>query len=142
MPNSLSFAPVLISLLAAFRVAHAADKPEREITIKNACSETVWPGVANYGEDAPSKYDGKRGWESKSNSEEKIKVPGDWMGQVWARRGCEFDSAGKGTCATGDTSTGLEVFESATPVTGFVQFLFAADPYNDGELFLCSLLPR
>lgn len=31
-----------------------------------------------------------------------IEAPKGWSGRFWARRGCSFDRAGKGTCTTGD----------------------------------------
>ncbi|GAA5910390.1 thaumatin family protein [Sporobolomyces salmoneus] len=94
-------------LLSSWLRPLLAASTERSFTIKNNCDFTLWPAVTNYGT-SKLQYGGKRGWEAKAGSQEELKIPSPWNGRVWARRECNFDSDGKGTCTTGNVDGGLE----------------------------------
>ncbi|GAA5925754.1 hypothetical protein JCM10213_008875 [Rhodosporidiobolus nylandii] len=83
----------------------------RKLIIKNECSFEIWPAVLNTFSDGG--YSGPRGWHAKPGSSKTVTVPEHWNGRAWARRGCSFDSKGKGSCLSGDCGGGLEC-EDAT----------------------------
>ncbi|EHA8588657.1 thaumatin-like protein 1 [Cocos nucifera] len=69
----------------------------------NNCGYTVWPGVlANSG----SPNLGSTGFALAAGDSRVLLAPAGWSGRFWARTGCNFDSAGRGSCATGDCGSG------------------------------------
>ncbi|GAA5978858.1 hypothetical protein JCM5350_004848 [Sporobolomyces pararoseus] len=93
----------------------------RDLTIKNNCDYTVWPALADI-ERSPDKFSGNKGWEAKSKTEGKVSVGSNWWGSVWARRNCDFDTTGAGTCITGELGGGIQ--GGMFPMTGYAEFYF------------------
>ncbi|CBI19642.3 unnamed protein product, partial [Vitis vinifera] len=68
-------------------------------TLENHCSYTIWPGTLS-GNGAAILGNG--GFVLPPGASIQLQAPFGWSGRFWARTGCNFDSAGKGTCTTGD----------------------------------------
>ncbi|GAA5948646.1 hypothetical protein JCM3765_004955 [Sporobolomyces pararoseus] len=100
-PHSLLFIVALLSTPCL------SASPDRTFTILNNCDFTLWPAITNYGTDK-QQYTGVRGWEAEPGSSKELKVPSPWNGRIWARRDCQFDSDGNGSCTTGNVEGGLE----------------------------------
>ncbi|GAA6063453.1 hypothetical protein JCM10212_002536 [Sporobolomyces blumeae] len=112
--------------------------PDRTFTIRNNCDYPLWPAVTNYGTTS-RQYTGTRGWQAEAGSEKEIKVPSPWNGRIWARRGCSFDSNGKGTCVTGNVDGGLEVDDQTI---GFVNVgEFNLDSWGGNDFWDISCVP-
>ncbi|GAA5978860.1 hypothetical protein JCM5350_004849 [Sporobolomyces pararoseus] len=82
----------LLLMVSLFSTYSLAASPNRTFTILNNCDFTLWPAITNYGTDK-QQYTGVRGWEAKSGR---------------ARRDCQFDENGKGSCTTGNVEGGIE----------------------------------
>ncbi|KAK1312768.1 Thaumatin-like protein [Acorus calamus] len=82
------------SLACLFSLSHGT-----QLILVNNCNESIWPGILG-GAGHPSPADG--GFHLDRFEESVLAVPDGWSGRVWARRGCCFDSNGKGSCETGD----------------------------------------
>ncbi|KAM3265278.1 pathogeneis-related thaumatin-like protein 3.5 isoform X1 [Capsicum annuum] len=68
-------------------------------TLKNRCNVTIWPGILSGG-GHPSLMNGGLALQPKEAVD--INAPTGWSGRFWSRTQCNFDTTGKGTCATGD----------------------------------------
>ncbi|KAF8403863.1 hypothetical protein HHK36_011969 [Tetracentron sinense] len=68
-------------------------------TLQNGCRNTIWPGIQP-GANSPQLLNG--GLRLRPGEIVKITAPKGWSGRLWGRRGCSFDSSGKGNCVTGD----------------------------------------
>ena len=111
----------------------------RDLTIKNNCDYTVWPALADI-ERSPDKFSGNKGWEAKSKTEGKVSVGSNWWGSVWARRDCEFDTTGAGTCITGELGGGIQ--GGMFPMTGYAEFYFNENQDDRESSFFVLLQPR
>ncbi|MED6108447.1 Thaumatin-like protein 1 [Stylosanthes scabra] len=69
-------------------------------TFVNKCDHTVWPGILGKPEI------GTTGFELSKASTKTFQAPTGWSGRFWGRTDCQFDSSGKGTCATADCGSG------------------------------------
>uniref|UniRef100_A0A0E0MIF0 Thaumatin-like protein n=1 Tax=Oryza punctata TaxID=4537 RepID=A0A0E0MIF0_ORYPU len=70
-----------------------------QLIVVNNCGESVWPGLlGTAGHPTPQ----SGGFHLGPGEEAAFEVPAGWSGRVWPRRGCTFDSRGRGSCATGD----------------------------------------
>ncbi|XP_074590833.1 thaumatin-like protein 1 isoform X2 [Curcuma longa] len=69
----------------------------------NRCDDTVWPGVLSNSGSPPL---GVTGFALPAGTARSLLVPSGWSGRFWARTGCSFDDAGRGSCATGDCGSG------------------------------------
>ncbi|KAK3122357.1 hypothetical protein QOZ80_8BG0668520 [Eleusine coracana subsp. coracana] len=72
-------------------------------TFTNKCTDTVWPGILSGSGTPPLETTGFALSPGQSRS---LYAPQGWSGRFWARSGCDFDSSGKGSCATGDCGSG------------------------------------
>ncbi|KAL0333262.1 UNVERIFIED_CONTAM: Thaumatin-like protein [Sesamum angustifolium] len=80
---------------------HKYDGIGHQLILVNNCKENIWPGIlGSAGQQTPK--DG--GFLLSSGQEVVIDVPEKWSGRIWGRQYCNFDSNGKGSCATGDCS--------------------------------------
>jgi hypothetical protein len=71
----------------------------RAFTFVNNTSQTIWAGaLANSGFTTPA----NGGWEMAPGATYSFTVANNWQGRFWGRTYCSFDSAGKGTCESGD----------------------------------------
>ncbi|BGP25471.1 hypothetical protein JCM10295v2_004398 [Rhodotorula toruloides] len=91
-----------IALVSLVSTVHAGD---RQFTITNKCSYTIWPAISNY---ITKIYTGPGGWEAKPGTSKTVTVPSPANVRVWPRRGCTFDASGNGKCITGDCAGQLE----------------------------------
>ncbi|CAL9183276.1 thaumatin-like protein 1 [Musa acuminata AAA Group] len=69
----------------------------------NRCGDTIWPGVLS--NSGSSKLE-TTGFELPAGASRTLLAPSGWSGRFWARTGCSFDAAGRGSCATGDCGSG------------------------------------
>ena len=70
------------------------------VTVKNNCSYTVYPGIY------PASYD-NGGWEMTAGSSVSFTLANGWNGRIWGRIGC--NSASPAVCTTGSCGgTGLQ----------------------------------
>ncbi|KAG1359416.1 Thaumatin-like protein 1 [Cocos nucifera] len=74
-----------------------------QFTFVNNCGETVWPGVLS--NSGSPKLD-STGFALAAGDSRVLLPPAGWSGRFWARTGCNFDGAGRGSCATGDCGSG------------------------------------
>jgi hypothetical protein len=71
----------------------------RTFTIVNNTTQTIWAGaLGNSGQIAP----GNGGWAMAPGATRTVTVPDTWGGRFWGRTYCNFNSAGVGSCETGD----------------------------------------
>lgn len=71
----------------------------RTFTFVNNTQQTIWAGaLANSGLTTPE----NGGWEMAPGSTHTFTVANNWGGRFWGRTNCTFNSAGAGTCETGD----------------------------------------
>jgi hypothetical protein len=68
------------------------------ITIVNAWNETIW-AATNPDAQHPIPV---TGWKLAPGQSVTFSVPEGWGGRIWGRTGCSFNSAGVGSCQTGD----------------------------------------
>lgn len=108
---------VVLSLLLLMASASAQ---QRQFTIKNNCSETVW--LAGAGSPTPVFNGSPGGLEMAPGTSVTTTVPVPWVaGRFWGRRNCSFDSSGKGSCATGDCGQ-LQCTHSGAGTTTLAEF--------------------
>jgi hypothetical protein len=92
----------------------------RQFTIKNDCSETVW--LAGAGSPTPVFNGSSGGLQMAPGASVTTTVPVPWVaGRFWGRRNCNFDSSGKGSCATGDCGQ-LQCTHSGAGTTTLAEF--------------------
>ncbi|KII90580.1 hypothetical protein PLICRDRAFT_538201 [Plicaturopsis crispa FD-325 SS-3] len=92
------------AVLAATGVAYA----DRNLTVTNKCSYTVWPGLFT---DPSSKAKPTQvtGWEAAPASSTSFAVPNGWTsGRIWGRRDCDFSKQAPNDCVTGGCNGGLQ----------------------------------
>ena len=108
---------VALSLLL---LSLSAAGQNRQFTIKNNCSETVW--VAGAGSPTPVFNGSPGGLAMAPGSSVTTTVPVPWVaGRFWGRRNCNFDSSGKGSCATGNCGQ-LQCTHSGAGTTTLAEF--------------------
>jgi Thaumatin family len=90
---------VTIAGILAGNPAPARAASTRTFTFVNNTSQTIWAGaLANAGLTTP----GNGGWAMAPGSTYSLTVANNWAGRFWGRTYCSFNSAGQGTCETGD----------------------------------------
>ncbi|GAA5850215.1 hypothetical protein JCM8547_001045 [Rhodosporidiobolus lusitaniae] len=126
----------MLSLVVLAALASTA-LADRSLTINNECSYELWPAVLNTFEDGG--YTGSRGWHAAPSSSKTVTLPEKWNGRVWARRGCDFDDSGAGSCLAGDCGGGLQC-EDAT--MGWANlFEINEDSYAGNDFWDISAVP-
>jgi hypothetical protein len=110
-------------------VAITAGPGQRTFTFVNRCAETIWVGaLGNGGFPAPN----NGGWRLDAGASNKIVINNGWGGRFWGRRGCNFDAAGRGTCATGDCGNKLQCNGAGgIPPTSLAEFTLNGGDNND-----------
>ncbi|KAL8162603.1 hypothetical protein V2J09_014092 [Rumex salicifolius] len=125
------FVSVMIYVVVGCLILSGAKMAEsaREFTIINDCKETIWPAVTPGGSFAGGGFTLKPG---KSMS---FTAPVGWVGRIWGRTGCNFNSAGNGSCQTGSCGTSLQCKSASgeTPAT-LAEFTLAATDFYDVSL--------
>ncbi|KAJ7566296.1 hypothetical protein O6H91_02G096000 [Diphasiastrum complanatum] len=71
----------------------------------NNCGYTVWPAVLP---SAGQSMLANGGFALSAGESRSVLAPYGWSGRFWPRTGCNFDSTGQGTCATGDCGNKLQ----------------------------------
>ncbi|KAK4765778.1 hypothetical protein SAY86_026868 [Trapa natans] len=96
----------------------------------NKCDFTVWPGILS---SAGSPNLGSTGFELRKGGSRSFQTPTGWSGRFWGRSGCEFDSSGRGSCATGDCGSGEVECNGAgaTPPATLAEFTLGASGSQD-----------
>ncbi|XP_051113150.1 thaumatin-like protein [Andrographis paniculata] len=74
------------------------------MTVYNHCRYPVWPGIQPT---AGKPVLAGGGFNLLPNKWYTLELPPGWSGRIWGRRGCTFDAAGRGRCATGDCGGAL-----------------------------------
>jgi hypothetical protein len=98
----------------------SAAAQQRQFTIKNNCSETVW--LAGVGTPTPVFNGSSGGLEMAPGASVTTTVPVPWVaGRFWGRRNCTFDTSGHGSCATGDCGQ-LKCTHSGAGTTTLAEF--------------------
>ncbi|GAA5988341.1 hypothetical protein JCM10908_002173 [Rhodotorula pacifica] len=100
----LSFKMLLITIVLSFAAAATA---QRQFEVIKNCQETLWPALTNQGIEFLRTYSGIRGWKAPPGHHQLLTLPETWNGRIWPRRMCNFDSAGAGSCVTGNCAGGL-----------------------------------
>ncbi|HEX3642074.1 MAG TPA: thaumatin family protein [Ktedonobacteraceae bacterium] len=76
---------------------------QHTFSFRNTMSQTVWVGMSS------SKYIPLNGgWALAPNASMSVTLPYKWGGRIWGRTGCTFNSAGMGSCETGDCNGRLQ----------------------------------
>ncbi|KAL7418585.1 hypothetical protein Q5752_007043 [Cryptotrichosporon argae] len=110
----------------------------RTITVLNACSSTIWPGLHTGGGSSPSQA---TGWELAAGASTSFDVADDWTaGRVWARTGCATADDGTFACLTGgcDSGAGGEVTCSTTdqPPATLAEFTLSSSGADNYDISL------
>ncbi|KAE8542310.1 hypothetical protein D1P53_001084 [Cryptococcus gattii VGV] len=88
--------PLLPSLLLSLLIISSSFA--RQITVKNSCTSTIWPGLHTGEGTIPGQ---ETGWELAAGGQTKFAVPDDWTaGRIWARTGSGEN--GDVTCKNSD----------------------------------------
>jgi len=99
----------------------SAAAQNRQFTIKNSCSETVW--LAGAGNPTPVFNGSPGGMELGPGATVTTTVPVPWVaGRFWGRRNCTFDGSGHGSCATGDCGGLLQCTHAGAGTTSLAEF--------------------
>jgi hypothetical protein len=110
---SVALGVLLLTLSAAAQ--------NRQFTIKNSCSESVW--LAGAGSPTPVFNGSPGGLELGPGATVTTTVPVPWVaGRFWGRRNCTFDNSGHGTCATGDCGGLLQCTHAGAGTTSLAEF--------------------
>ncbi len=110
---------VVTMLLFSISAEHAE---ARQITIKNSCSSTVWPGMHTGGTNPPSQA---TGWELAAGLSTTFSVDDAWTaGRIWARTGC-VNQGGLFQCLTGACGSGANSGGINGDITWYVCILCA-----------------
>nr|CAD1838685.1 unnamed protein product [Ananas comosus var. bracteatus] len=75
-----------------------------------------------------------RGFALKAGQSIVFTAPVGWSGRIWARTGCDFDSAGNGSCQTGACGSSLKCGASGKPPATLAEFTLAALDFYDVSL--------
>ncbi|KAK3160152.1 hypothetical protein QOZ80_1BG0055910 [Eleusine coracana subsp. coracana] len=99
-----------LHILPLFLLLSVATAGTTTFNITNRCSYTLWPASSPGG---GRKLDPGDSWS--------LEVPAG-NGRVWARTGCSFDSAGNGSCQTGDCAGVLSCKGGGQPPNTLAEF--------------------
>lgn len=105
-----------------------AVEASRVFTIINDCKMTIWPAIT------PGDNFGGGGFELKPRQTAVLTAPTGWIGRIWARTGCQFDSSGVGTCQTGACGTALKCGASGDPPASLAEFTLGPLDFYDVSL--------
>ncbi|KAF9036664.1 thaumatin-like protein [Panaeolus papilionaceus] len=107
----------------------------RTITVRNACSFTIWPALFTDPSINTAIPNQPTGWQAAPNTQVSFTVPDTWAaGRIWGRRYCDFTTAGTGSCLDGGCNGGLlcnnRTGTGAPPVT-FAEFTLQTSALKD-----------
>ncbi|ODO00600.1 thaumatin family protein [Cryptococcus wingfieldii CBS 7118] len=127
----LSF--LLIPLLSSLApLSHA-----RQITVKNSCSSTIWPGMHTGAGEIPAQA---TGWELAAGDSTIFQVPENWQaGRIWGRTECVIQD-GKFQCLTGQCGSGeggnVTCENSDQPPATLAEFTLQPDSEDNFDISL------
>jgi hypothetical protein len=131
------FTILIVSIALFFSIAGIVSaNPEpakaagtRTFTFVNNTSQTIWAGaLGNSGQVAP----GNGGWTMAAGSTYTVTVPDTWGGRFWGRTYCNFNSAGVGSCETGDCGGVLQCNGAGgVPPASLAEFTLGGSTGND-----------
>ncbi|WVQ75229.1 hypothetical protein IAR50_004841 [Cryptococcus sp. DSM 104548] len=124
---------LLVLLLSALLLPSHA----RQITVKNSCSSTIWPGMHTGAGEAPTQA---TGWELASGDSTVFQVPDNWQaGRIWARTDCVIQD-GKFQCLTGQCGSGdggnITCENSDQPPATLAEFTMQPDSTDNFDISL------
>jgi hypothetical protein len=101
----------------------------RTFTFVNNTSQTIWAGAqGNSGQIAP----GNGGWVMAPGATYTVTVADTWGGRFWGRTYCNFNSAGAGSCETGDCGGVLQCNGAGgVPPASLAEFTLGGSTGND-----------
>ncbi|KAK8956731.1 Osmotin-like protein OSM34 [Platanthera zijinensis] len=117
-----SSSPLLI-LLALLPISYATT-----FHITNNCPYTIWPAATPGGGLA---LHSSQTWTLP------ISTSAATSGQIWARTNCSFNSAGRGTCLSGDCNGNLYCKSAASPPATIVKY--SLNQYGANDFYSISL---
>ncbi|ODO07056.1 hypothetical protein I350_04424 [Cryptococcus amylolentus CBS 6273] len=126
---SLLLIPLLSSLAP---LSHA-----RQITVKNSCSSTIWPGMHTGAGEIPDQV---TGWELAAGDSTIFEVPENWQaGRIWGRTECVIQD-GKFQCLTGQCGSGeggnVTCENSDQPPATLAEFTMQPDSEDNFDISL------
>jgi hypothetical protein len=118
-----------IAGIISTRPAPAKAAGTRTFTFVNNTSQTVWAGaLGNAGQITP----GNGGWAMAPGATYSVTVPDTWGGRFWGRTYCNFNSAGVGSCETGDCGGVLQCKGAGgVPPASLAEFTLGGATGND-----------
>ncbi|XP_020089365.1 thaumatin-like protein [Ananas comosus] len=119
---------LLIAFLLCISPGAKRSEGARIFTMINYCKTTIWPAVT------PGENFGGGGFALKAGQSIVFTAPVGWSGRIWARTGCDFDSAGNGSCQTGACGSSLKCGASGKPPATLAEFTLAALDFYDVSL--------
>ncbi|KIR56462.1 thaumatin family protein [Cryptococcus gattii Ru294] len=127
--------PLLPSLLLPLLIISSSFA--RQITVKNSCTSTIWPGLHTGEGTIPGQV---TGWELAAGGQTKFTVPDDWTaGRIWARTGC-VDQDGIFQCLTGQCGSGengdVTCKNSDQPPATLAEFTFVRGKEDNYDISL------
>ena len=96
--SSTTSTPTTPTTSSASATTPAVSSGSHLITIVNDWTETIW-AATNPNAQHPIPV---TGWKLAPGQSVSFTVPEGWGGRIWGRTGCSFNSAGVGSCQTGD----------------------------------------
>lgn len=101
----------------------------RTFTFVNNTSQTIWAGaLGNSGQVAP----GNGGWAMAPGATYSATVSDTWGGRFWGRTYCNFNSAGVGSCETGNCGNVLQCNGAGgAPPASLAEFTLGGSTGND-----------
>ncbi|KAJ9155470.1 Osmotin, thaumatin-like protein [Pleurostoma richardsiae] len=114
------------------------------LVVTNNCPDTIWPGINTQSGSGP----GTGGFELGAGLAKAMEVSHDWVGRVWGRTNCTFNSNGTGpanatasaSCLTGDCSGKLDCDSSGTPPATLAEFTLSGGVNGDQNFYDISLV--
>jgi hypothetical protein len=104
----------------------------------NNTSGTIWVGALNNPGFALPDHGG---WAMAAGITTTLNLPTGWQGRFWGRTGCNFDSAGNGSCETGDCGRVLQCNGAGgVPPTTLAEFTLDAPSIGGTDIYDVSLV--
>ncbi|WOL12297.1 pathogenesis-related protein 5-like isoform X2 [Canna indica] len=119
---------LLLKILLVFLSGGRASEGARVFTIVNYCKTTIWPGIT-----PGDSFDGG-GFALKPGESAVFTAPVGWIGRIWGRTGCDFDSDGSGSCQTGACGSALKCGASGQTPATLAEFTLAPLDFYDVSL--------
>ncbi len=118
-----------IAGMVSDKIVPAKAAGTRTFTFVNNTSQTIWAGAqGNSKQIAP----GNGGWVMAPGATYSVTVPDTWGGRFWGRTYCNFNSAGVGSCETGNCGNVLQCNGAGgVPPASLAEFTLGGSTGND-----------